>query len=58
MKIVINFLLRSNRESTDNKFPIYVRFTFKNKRVELSTGILIPMNPCFLISRITFLTLC
>jgi len=39
MKIVINFLLRRNRESTDNKFPIYVRFTFKNKRVELSTGI-------------------
>lgn len=41
MKIVINFLLRKNRESADNKFPVYVRFTFKNNRVELSTGIFI-----------------
>jgi len=41
MKIVINFLLRKNRESTDNKFPVYVRFTLKNNRVELSTGIFI-----------------
>ncbi|MFA5330242.1 MAG: site-specific integrase [Prolixibacteraceae bacterium] len=44
MKIVINFLLRKNRESTDNKFPVYVRFTLKNKRVELSTGIFIPKD--------------
>lgn len=44
MKIVINFLLRRNRESTDIKFPIYVRFTFKNKRVELSTGIFVPQD--------------
>jgi integrase len=44
MKIVINFLLRKNRESSDNKFPIYARFTFKNKRVELSTGIFIPKD--------------
>ena len=41
MKIVINFLLRKNRESADNKFPAYVRFTLKNNRVELSTGIFI-----------------
>ena len=41
MKIVINFLLRKNRESVDNKFPVYVRFTLKNNRVELSTGIFI-----------------
>ena len=41
MKIVINFLLRKNRESADNKFPVYVRFTLKNNRVELSTGIFI-----------------
>jgi len=44
MKIVINFLLRKNRESSDNKFPVYVRFTFKSKRVELSTGIFISKN--------------
>jgi integrase len=41
MKILINFLLRKNRESADNKFPVYVRFTLKNNRVELSTGIFI-----------------
>jgi len=41
MKIVINFLLRKNRESADNKFPVYVRFTLKNNRVELSTGIFV-----------------
>ena len=41
MKIVINFLLRKNRESSDNKFPVSVRFTLKNNRVELSTGIFI-----------------
>ena len=42
MKIVINFSLRSSRETADGKSPIYVRFTFKNKRVELSTGIFVP----------------
>jgi len=39
MKIIINFSLRKNRESADGKSPIYVRFTIKNKRVDLSTGI-------------------
>ena len=33
--------MRKNRESADNKFPVYVRFTLKNNRVELSTGIFI-----------------
>ena len=42
MKIVINFSLRSSRETADGKSPVYVRFTFKNKRVDLSTGIFVP----------------
>lgn len=44
MKIVINFSLRKNRESADGKSSIYVRFTFKNKRVELSTGIFVSQD--------------
>ncbi|MBL7967489.1 MAG: hypothetical protein JNK09_10855 [Prolixibacteraceae bacterium] len=39
MKIVINFLLRKSREATDGRTSICVRFTYKGKRVELSTGI-------------------
>ncbi|BBE19914.1 transposase [Aquipluma nitroreducens] len=44
MKIIINFSLRKNRESADGKSPIYVRFTIKNKRVDLSTGIFVPQD--------------
>ena len=44
MKIIINFSLRKNRESADGKSPIYVRFTIKNKRVDLSTGIFAPQD--------------
>lgn len=39
MKIIINFLLRKSREATDGRTSICVRFTYKGKRVELSTGI-------------------
>ncbi|MDX9883367.1 MAG: site-specific integrase, partial [Prolixibacteraceae bacterium] len=39
MKVVISFLFRKNRETVEGKSPIYVRFTFKKQRVELSTGI-------------------
>jgi integrase len=44
MKISINFSVRKNRESADGKSPIYVRFTIKNKRVDLSTGIFFPQD--------------
>ncbi len=44
MKIITNFSLRKNRESADGKSPIYVRFTIKNKRVDLSTGIFVPQD--------------
>ena len=44
MKIVINFSLRRKRESVDSKSSIYVRFTYKYRRVELSTGIFIPQD--------------
>ena len=42
MKIVISFLLRKCRVSRDGKSVIYVRYTYKNQRVELSTGIYVP----------------
>ena len=44
MKIVINFSLRRKKESVDSKSSIYVRFTYKYRRVELSTGIFIPQD--------------
>jgi len=44
MKIIINFSLRKNRESADGKSPIYVRFTIKNNRVDLSTSIFVPQD--------------
>ena len=44
MKIIINFSLRKNREAADGKSPIYVRFTIKNNRVDLSTGIFVPQE--------------
>jgi len=44
MKIIINFSLRKNREAADGKSPIYVRFTVKNNRVDLSTGIFVPQD--------------
>lgn len=39
MKIIINFLLRKNRKTEEDFYPIYVRFTYNGKRVELSTGL-------------------
>ena len=44
MKIIINFLLRKSKIANDFKCPVYVRFTFKNKRAELSTGIFVPRS--------------
>ena len=44
MRILINFLLRRTRENNEGKAPVYVRFTVKSKRVDLSTGIFINPN--------------
>ncbi|TDN98384.1 site-specific integrase [Sunxiuqinia elliptica] len=44
MKIVINYFFRKSRKTNGGTSPVYVRFTFKNKRVELSTGIFVSQN--------------
>ena len=41
MKIVINYFFRKGRKTSGGKSPVYLRFTFNNKRVELSTGIFV-----------------
>ncbi len=44
MKIIINYFFRKSRKTNGGTSPVYVRFTFKNKRVELSTGIFVSQN--------------
>ncbi|MFV0267229.1 MAG: viroplasmin family protein [Draconibacterium sp.] len=39
MRMTINFLMKKARQKTNGELPVYVRFTLKSKRVELSTGI-------------------
>ena len=39
MRLTINFLLKKARQKPNGVIPVYVRFTMKGKRVELSTGI-------------------
>ncbi|MCE4564655.1 site-specific integrase [Maribellus sp. CM-23] len=39
MRMTINFLMKKARQKTNGEIPVYVRFTLKSKRVELSTGI-------------------
>jgi integrase len=41
MRVVISLLLRKNRETSEGTLPVYIRFTYRGKRVELSTGIFI-----------------
>lgn len=39
MRLTINFLMKNARQKSNGEIPIYVRFTLKSRRVELSTGI-------------------
>lgn len=41
MRVFINFYPRKDRVNEDGQMPIYVRFTVKSKRVNLSTGMFI-----------------
>lgn len=41
MRVIIIFYLRKSRVRQDGQIPIYVRFTVKSKRTDLSTGIFI-----------------
>ena len=43
MRILIHFSPRKRRENKEGQTPVYVRFTVKGKRVDLSTGLFI--NP-------------
>lgn len=44
MRIIINFSPRKERAKQDGQTPIYVRFTFNGKRVDLSTAVFIHPN--------------
>ncbi|WP_461632507.1 site-specific integrase [Labilibaculum euxinus] len=39
MRLVVNYLLRGDRERSNQACPLYVRFTLDQKRAQLSTGI-------------------
>nr|WP_320117461.1 site-specific integrase [uncultured Marinifilum sp.] len=39
MRLIVSYLLRSDRQRSKGLFPLYVRFTLNQKRVQLSTGI-------------------
>ncbi|WP_297101660.1 site-specific integrase [Draconibacterium sp.] len=41
MRVIIHFYPRKSRLNDDGQLPIYVRFTVKSKRVDLSTGLFI-----------------
>jgi guanylate kinase len=41
MRVIIHFYPRKSRIKADGQMPIYVRFTVKSKRVDLSTGLFI-----------------
>lgn len=41
MRVIIHFYPRKSRLNDDGQLPIYVRFTVKSKRVDLSPGIYI-----------------
>jgi len=41
MRITIAFLVKKTKKRTDGTYPVYVRFTLKGKRVEMSTKIFV-----------------
>jgi len=43
MRVLINFYLRKSRKRQGGEMPIYVRFTVKSKRADLTTGLFV--NP-------------
>ena len=41
MRVIIMYFLRRSRVKQDGQMPIYIRFTVKSKRADLSTKIFV-----------------